>query len=304
MAEIGKAGSGAPAVTADRGAADGWTPSPAQQQRLAYRRRRTARSVVVATASTVLVLAVVVTVVVTSPGWPRLRDTFFDLSYGWQVLPDVLAGLWLNIRLMVICEIGILVVALAVALARSLRGPVFFPVRAAATAYTDLFRGLPLILTLLLLGFGMPSLRLDFLPNSALFWGCVALILTYGAYVSEVFRAGIESVHPSQRAAARSLGLSHGAAMRFVVVPQAVRRVVPPLLNDLVALQKDTGLISILGVVYDAVLVAKINTAQTYNYTPYVVAGLLFVLLTIPLTRITDAVARRQGWAGSGGGAV
>lgn len=258
----------------------------------------------IAAVSTILVVAVLVVVVVTSPGWSRLRDTFFDLSYGWQVLPDVAAGLWLNIRLMVVCEIGILIVALAVALARSLRGPVFFPLRAAATVYTDLFRGLPLILTLLLLGFGMPSLRLDFLPNSALFWGCVALILTYGAYVSEVFRAGIESVHPSQRAAARSLGLSHGKAMRYVVVPQAVRRVVPPLLNDLVALQKDTGLISILGVIYDAVLVAKINTAQTYNYTPYVVAGLLFVLLTIPLTRLTDAVARRQGWAGAGGGAV
>lgn len=301
MADLGKA---VPAQAVSGTAADDWTPSPVQQERLAYRRRRTRRSAAIATVSTVLVVAVVAVVVVTSPGWSRLRDTFFDLSYGWQVLPDVAAGLWLNIRLMVVCEIGILIVALAVALARSLRGPVFFPLRAAATIYTDLFRGLPLILTLLLLGFGMPSLRLDFLPNSALFWGCVALILTYGAYVSEVFRAGIESVHPSQRAAARSLGLSHGKAMRYVVVPQAVRRVVPPLLNDLVALQKDTGLISILGVIYDAVLVAKINTAQTYNYTPYVVAGLLFVVLTIPLTRLTDAVARRQGWAGAGGGAV
>lgn len=283
---------------------DGWTPSAVQLGRLAYRRRRTRRSVVIATVSTVVLVGIVVGVVVNSPGWPRFRDTFFDVSYGWEVLPEIAEGLWLNVRLMVVCEIGILIVALATALTRSLRGPVFFPLRAFATGYTDLFRGLPLILTLLLLGFGMPSLRLDFLPNSALFWGCVALILTYGAYVSEVFRAGIESVHPSQRAAARSLGLTHGQAMRFVVVPQAVRRVVPPLLNDLVALQKDTGLISILGVIYDAVLVAKINTAQTYNYTPYVVAGLLFVLLTIPLTRVTDAVARRQGWAGSGGGAV
>lgn len=291
------------AAVGTTGPADGWTPSPVQLGRLAYRRRRTVRSAAVATVSTAALLGVVTAVIVNSPGWPRFRDTFFDVDYGWQVLPEIAEGFWLNVRLMVVCEIGILIVALAVALTRSLRGPVFFPLRAAATVYTDLFRGLPLILTLLLLGFGMPSLRLDFLPNSALFWGCVALILTYGAYVSEVFRAGIESVHPSQRAAARSLGLTHGQAMRFVVVPQAVRRVVPPLLNDLVALQKDTGLISILGVIYDAVLVAKINTAQTYNYTPYVVAGLLFVLLTIPLTRITDAVARRQGWAG-GGGAV
>ncbi len=251
--------------------------------------------------STVVLVAVVVVAVRASPGWPRFQRTFFDLEYGWEVLPKVAEGLWLNVRLMVICEIGIVVLALLVALTRSLRGPVFFPLRAAATAYADLFRGLPLILTLLLLGFGMPSLRLDFLPNSALFWGCVALILTYAAYVSEVFRAGIESVHPSQRAAARSLGLTHWQAMRYVVVPQAVRRVVPPLLNDLVALQKDTGLISILGVVYDAVLQAKIETAQTYNYTPYVVAGLLFVLLTIPLTRVTDLVAKRQGWSGAGG---
>jgi polar amino acid transport system permease protein len=287
------------ADTATDADAGGWAPSPVQRERLAYRRRRTTRSVVIAAVSSVLVITALVVVVVNSPGWPRLRNTFFDVAYGWEVLPQIAEGLWLNIRLMVVCEIGILV-----ALTRSLRGPVFFPLRAAATIYADLFRGLPLVLTLLLLGFGMPSLRLEFLPNSALFWGCVALILTYGAYVSEVFRAGIESVHPSQRAAARSLGLSHGQAMRFVIVPQAVRRVVPPLLNDLVAVQKDTGLISILGVVYDAVLMAKIETAQTYNYTPYVVAGLLFVLLTIPMTRLTDAVGRRQGWSGSGGGAV
>ncbi len=280
---------------------DGWTPSPVELNRREYRSRRTRRSVIIAAASTVVLLAVVVVGVINTPGWPAFRKKFFDLAYGWQVLPDIAEGLWLNIRLAVVCEIGILVLALTVALLRTLRGPVFFPLRAAAIAYTDLFRGLPLILVLLLLGFGMPSLKLEWLPRSALFWGCVALILTYAAYVSEVLRAGIESVHPSQRAAARSLGLSHAKTMRFVVVPQAVRRVLPPLLNDLVALIKDTGLISVLGVIYDAVLNAQIKTAETFNYTPYVVAGLLFVLITIPLTRLTDWVARRQGWTGGGG---
>lgn len=286
---------------ADAETSDGWQPSAVQVERLAYRRRRTRRSALVASVSTLVLLAVGGVIIVNTPGWPQLRDSFFDLSYGWEVLPDIAEGLWLNVRLMVVCEAVILVVALAVALARTLRGPVFFPVRAAATVYVDLFRGLPLILVLYMLGFGMPSLRVAWLPSSALFWGCVALILTYSAYVAEVFRAGIESVHPSQRAAARSLGLTHAQTMRHVVVPQAVRRVLPPLLNDLVSLQKDTGLISVLGVIYDAVLGARIATAATFNYTPYVVAGLLFVLLTVPMTRFTDWVARRQGWTGSGG---
>ena len=282
-------------------ATEEWTPSPIQLQRISYRRRRTRRSALIAIASTVAMLAVLVLVLINTPGWTKFREAFFDVSYGWQVLPDIAKGLWLNIRIMVVCEICILIFAMLIALARTLRGPVFFPIRAAATIYTDLFRGLPLILVMLLLGFGMPSLRISWLPNSALFWGSVALILTYSAYVSEVFRAGIESVHPSQRAAARSLGLTYAQTMRHVVVPQAVRRVIPPLLNDLVSLQKDTGLISILGVIYDAVLYAQIATAKSFNYTPYTVAGLLFVLLTIPMTRLTDWVSRRQGWTGAGG---
>ena len=235
---------------------NGWQPSSIALQRSAFRRRRSQRSLAAAVVSTIVVVGVLAVLLVNAPGWPRLRSTFFDIAYGWQVLPEIAQGLWLNLRLMVVCEIVILLVALGVALIRSLRGPVFFPLRAAATVYVDLFRGLPLILVLLLLGFGMPSLKIGWLPSSALVWGCVSLILVYGAYVAEVLRAGINSVHPSQRAAARSLGLSHGKTMRFVVVPQAFRRVLPALMNDLVSLQKDTGLISILGVVYDAVLVA------------------------------------------------
>jgi polar amino acid transport system permease protein len=230
-----------------------------------------------------------------------VRASFFDADVALSSLPRVLEGLWLNVRVMAVASVVILVVALALAIARTLRGPVFFPLRAAATAYVDVFRGLPLILVLLLVGFGLPGLRLQGIPTSAVVLGGLALVLTYSAYVAEVFRAGIESVHPSQVAAARSLGLSRSQAMRTVVLPQAVRRVVPALLNDLVALQKDSGLISILGAI-DAVRAAQVQTSQYANFTPYVVAGVLFVLLTIPLTRFTDVLARRSGWAGATGG--
>jgi polar amino acid transport system permease protein len=208
-----------------------------------------------------------------------------------------LDGLWLNVQLLFFCALGALAVGLTVALLRSLRGPVAFPVRALATSYTYVFRGTPLIIVLYVMTFGVPGLRLAGTP-SILVLGGFALVITYGAYLAEVFRAGIESVHPSQRAAARSLGLSHRQAMRFVVLPQAVRRVTPPLLNDLVALQKDVGLVSIAGAV-DAVRAAQIVTAETFNFTPYLVAGVLFVLLAIPLIAVTDWVtlraARRQG---------
>jgi polar amino acid transport system permease protein len=281
--------------------ADGWVPSKRQLERLAYRRSRTVRSNVTAGASTVLLAVVVGWLVVHTQGWPRFRSAFLDVDYGRQVFADIAKGLWLNVRLMVVCEVVILVLAMLLALARSLRGPVFFPVRAAATIYTDVFRGLPLLLVLYLLGFGVPALRIAWLPNDALVWGGVGLVLTYAAYNAEVLRAGLDSVHSSQRAAARSLGLSHGQTMRHVVVPQAIRRVMPPLLNDLVSLQKDTALIAALGTpYYDAVLQAQIDTQTTYNYTPYVIAGLLFLVLTIPMTRFTDWVARRQGWVTAG----
>ena len=278
-----------------------WTPSAQQRDRLAFRRRRALHSGAVAAASTVAVTAVAVLALTSSPGWPRVRRSFFDVDVARESLPAVAAGLWLNVRVMAGCAVLILILALALAVARTLRGPVFFPLRAFATGYVDVFRGMPLILVLLLVGFGLPGLRLQGIPASAVLLGGLALVLTYSAYVAEVFRAGIESVHPSQIAAARSLGLTRAQAMRTVVLPQAVRRVVPPLLNDLVALQKDSGLISILGAI-DAVRAAQIETSQYANFTPYVVAGVLFVLLTIPLTRVTDALSRRSGWVGSQSG--
>ena len=266
--------------------------SPLAVERSAYRRSRARRSTAVALVSTVVFAAAVGVGLVNTPGWPRVQATFLDPETAWESLPPILAGLWLNIRVLVVAEIGILVVGLAVALLRTLRGPVFFPVRALAIGYVDLFRGVPLLIALYLIGFGLPALRLQGVPTDAAVLGTVALVLVYSAYVSEVFRAGIESVHPSQRAAARSLGLTHRQTMRIVVLPQAVRRVLPPLLNDFVALQKDVGLISVLGAV-DAIRAAQIESARSFNFTPYVVAGLLFVLLAVPTGRIADAVAAR-----------
>lgn len=279
---------------------DPWRPSAVELDRIAYRRRQTVRSAAVSAASTAVVAGVLWWAVTSSPGWPRVRWTYFNWDKAASSFPAVLDGLWLNVRILVVCGVLIAVLGLTVAVLRTLRGPVFFPLRLFATVYVDLFRGLPLLLVLLLLGYGAPALQLSGLPTSVLFWGCVALVLSYTAYVAEVFRAGIESVHPSQRAAARSLGLSYGQTLRHVILPQAVRRVVPPLMNDLVSLQKDSGLISILGAV-DAIRAAQIETASDFNYTPYVVAGVLFVCLTVPMARLTDHVARRQGFHGAGG---
>ena len=284
------------------GAPGAWEPSPLQRRREAYRQRRARRSSLVALGSTVVVALVLVLGVTATPGWPRVQETFFNPARAWSALPAVASGLWLNIRVMLVCGVLIAVLGLLVAVLRTLRGPVFLPLRLIATAYTDLFRGLPLLLVIFLLGFGVPALRLQGVPNDAVIWGGAALVLTYTAYVAEVFRAGIESVHPSQWAASRSLGLSYPQTLRFVVLPQAVRRVVPALLNDLVSLQKDSGLIAVLGVI-DAIRAAQIETATDFNFTPYVVAGLLFVALTIPLARLTDWVARRQGWLGATGAA-
>ncbi len=282
---------------------DPWTPSERQRQRDAYRRRRTRRSVLIATLSTAVVAVVVALVVRSTPGWPRVRDSFFDFDRGWHILPGLLRALWINVQIMLISEVFILVFALILAWLRTLQGPAFFPIRFLATAYVDIFRGLPLLLVLYIVGYGLPGLRLTGAPTSPFVLGIIALVLTYTAYVAEVFRAGIESVHPSQRAAARSLGLTHGQSMRFVVFPQAVRRVLPPLLNDFVSLQKDTSLVSILGVI-DVVLTAQNDTAKDFKFVPYVMAGLIFVVLTIPLARFTDWIGRRQGWRGVVGGAV
>ncbi|TDE52860.1 amino acid ABC transporter permease [Nonomuraea mesophila] len=269
-----------------------WVKSERQVERERLRRSRSRRTASIATASTFVFVVMVVWIVTSSPGWPRVRETFFDFGEFRKALPDVLDGFLLNIKMFLIAEPLILVVGLLVALARGVRTPAFFPIRVLATLYTDIFRGVPTILVIYLVGFGLPALRLQGIPTDLATLGIIALTLSYGAYVAEVFRSGIESIHPSQVAAARSLGLSHGKTMRFVVVPQATRRVVPPLLNDFVSLQKDTALVATIGPL-EALRQAQIHAASTFNFTPYLAAALLFILLTIPMARFTDHLAAR-----------
>ncbi|RDI74827.1 amino ABC transporter permease protein [Gaiella occulta] len=228
-----------------------------------------------------------------SPGWAEFKAYFFDGTYYRESFPEIASAFVVNVKLFLVAEGIILPAALLLAVLRSLPGPVFFPLRALAVVYTDLFRGIPTILVIFMLGFGMPGLGVSWIPRSQFFWAVVALVLVYSAYVSEVYRAGIESVHPSQSAAARSLGLSHGQTLRHVVVPQAVRRVVPPLLNDFIGLQKDTALVGALGVV-EAFRQTQIDQAATFNGTYYLVAATLFVAITIPLARFTDWLVARD----------
>ncbi|QOR71744.1 amino acid ABC transporter permease [Ruania alkalisoli] len=280
-----------------------WQPSERALQRAAYRAGRRRRSFGVALLSTVVVAALAWWVLVTSPGWERARETFFDPAEFTDVLPGIAEGLWLNLRVWLIAGAVSLVLGLLLAIARTTTSAALFPLRALVVGYVDIFRGVPVLLVLLLVGFGLPALRLPWLPNQAAFLGSLALVLTYSAYLSEIFRAGIESVHPSQVAAARALGLTRGQTTRRVVVPQAVRNVVPALLNMVVALQKDSGLISVLGAV-DAIRVAEIAVTGSYNFTPYVAAGFLFLLVSVPLTRAVDAYNARRGWRGARGAAV
>ncbi len=275
------------------GRALSWTPSPREQARQKVRSKIARKRSTIAAVSSALVLGALVIGLISSPGWPVVKKTFFDWEYGQTVLSTVARGLVTNITLTIIAAIAIGIIALTLALARTSRSAALTPFRLLATAYVDVFRGVPLLLVILLIGFGVPALRLTGVTNSVLVLGTVAVIITYSAYVAEVIRSGILSIHPSQRAAARSLGLSQTQTLRYVVLPQAFKRVVPPLLNDLVALLKDTGLVSILGVT-DAVRAGQIAASRTFNYTPYVISAILFLLITIPLTRYTDRVLNRS----------
>ena len=258
------------------------------------------RGILIAIVSTVIVFAVLGYVIVSSPGWPRVQQSFFDPETFDESLPRVTAAFWVNVQLFLTAEVLVLGFGLVLAVLRSLPGAALAPIRLLATAYVDLFRALPGILVVSMLGFGIPALRIEGVPNDEFFWALVALTLLYSAYVSEVYRAGIDSVHPSQAAAARSLGLSQLQAMRFVVLPQAVRRVVPPLLNDFIGLQKDTALVSVLGVV-DVFRAAQIRQSATFNNTPYVITAVVFILLTIPLARLVDWLVRRERRRSSAG---
>jgi polar amino acid transport system permease protein len=252
-----------------------------------------ARSVVIALVSTVVFFAVLILVIANSPGWPEVKSAFFDPAVFKDSFPEVLRAFWRNIKIFCVAEVFILAFALFIAVLRSLPGPVFFPIRVLAIVYTDVFRGIPTVLVIFMLGFGAPALAIKGLPIDPVFWAVVALVLVYSAYVAEVYRAGIESVHPSQDAAARSLGLTRGQSLHYVVVPQAVRRVVPPLLNDFIGLQKDTALVALIGPI-ETFRQAQIDTAATFNFTPYTAAAVVFIVFTIPLARLTDWLNERS----------
>jgi polar amino acid transport system permease protein len=272
---------------------DAYQPSAAELERRAFRADRKRKSTLVAFTSTLVVAVLVFWALVSTPGWERVSESFFNLDVAVKAFPRIIDGLILNLKVLAMTSVSVLFFGLLLAVLRTLKNPVFFPLRIFSKGYVDFFRGLPLIIVLYLVGFGIPGLRLEFLGRIPVeILGTAALTLTYSAYVAEVFRAGIESIHPSQRLAARSLGLSYSKSMRLVVLPQAVRRVAPPLMNDFVALQKDVGLISVLGAI-DAVRGAQIEVAKFANFTPYVVSGLLFVLLAIPTVRFTDRIAQK-----------
>jgi polar amino acid transport system permease protein len=247
-------------------------------------------------------IAAIVLLVVNAPGWPEVKQAFFNREIFRESLPGIASAFLTNVKIFCFAEAVILFTALGLAVLRSLQGPVFFPLRALAIVYADFFRGVPTILLVYLLGFGIPALDLPYgisdpellwgVPAEVV-WGTLALILVYTAYVSEVYRAGIESVHSSQNAAARSLGLSHGQALRYVVIPQAVRRVIPPLLNDFIGLQKDTALVALIGVT-EAFRQSTIDSASDFNFTPYLAAAFMFLLVTVPLTRLTDYLISRD----------
>jgi polar amino acid transport system permease protein len=252
-----------------------------------------ARGVAIALFSTAVFATVVLVAITRSAGWPEVRRTFFDWNDISSSFPDIARAFVLNVKIFLVCEVFILLLALVIAVLRSLPGPVFFPLRALAVIYTDLARGVPTILVIALLGFGAPALQLTGVPSSRVFWAGVGLILIYSGYVAEVYRAGIESVHPSQEAAARSLGLSRFHALRHVILPQAIRRVIPPLLNDFIGLQKDTALVGTLGVI-EAFNQSQIDSNATFTYGAYLAAAVLFVAITIPLARLTDWLIARD----------
>ena len=251
------------------------------------------RSTLIALISTVVVFGLIVVVVTNAPNWPEVQRSFFDGAIFERSLPKVIAAFGTNIALFLTAEALILVFGLVLAILRGLPGPAFFPVRLLATAYVDIFRAVPGLLVIYLLGFGITALGIPGVPTDFFFYGVLALALVYSAYVSEVYRAGIDSVHWSQEAAARSLGLSRLQALRYVIVPQAIRRVIPPLLNDFIGLQKDTVLVSSLGVV-EIFRQAQILKSATFNFTPLIAVALVFIVVTIPLARLTDWLVARD----------
>jgi len=269
-------------------------PSEIERARRNYRRDRARRSTTIALASTVVVFVALWVAVANTPGWPAAHDAFFNGTEFHDKFGGVARGMLVDLKILVIAEPCVIVLGMVVALMRTTRGAVLMPLRAISAIYVDVFRGCPLIIEMFMFGLGVPALQLSWLPKSPTVWAGVAIVLNYTAYVSEVLRAGIQSVHPSQRAASRSLGLTQGQTMRHVVLPQAARNVLPALLNDFIALQKDVGLVGVVGGVTDAVQQATINNSLDFNFTSYVIAAMLFIALAVPTRWLADWYVRRK----------
>ena len=280
----------------------GHPTSEVELSRRAYRKRQQLKSVITSLISTIVLAAIIVVGLEMSPGWPRVKETFFSPEYFAASLPEVLTGLWLNVKVLVVALIGVAIFATLIALVRTSNNPVLFPLRVLAALYTTIMRGVPMIVVLYLIGFGIPGLGIFGRIDPSLL-GTIAVVMGYSAYVAEVLRAGFNDVHPSQRASARYLGLKAGQTTRMIVIPQALRKVAPALMNDFISMQKDVGLISVLGAV-DAVRAAQIEVASTYNFTPYVVASLLFILMSVPFILLNDWYTARLRKRELSGGTV
>lgn len=276
--------------------------SEVELSRRAYRKKQQLQSVVTSLISTIVFVAIIVIGLKMSPGWPRVKETFFSAEYFVSSFPEILKGLWLNVKVLAVALIGVAIFATLIALVRTSNNPVLFPLSALAALYTTIMRGIPMIVVLYLIGFGIPGLGIFGRIDPSIL-GTVAVIMGYSAYVAEVLRAGFNDVHPSQRASARSLGLTAGQTTRMIVIPQALRKVAPALMNDFISMQKDVGLISVLGAV-DAVRAAQIEVASTYNFTPYVVASLLFILMSVPFILLNDWYSARLRKRELSGGTV
>lgn len=265
---------------------DGYEISPVEQERQAFRKRQGARSVVISIISTLVLAAIIVVTLKLAPGWPRVQETFFSPHYFAESFPVVLDGLWLNVRVLIYSLIGTAVFGTLLAVIRISKSAVLFPLRVIAQFYTTVMRGIPMLVVLYIIGFGIPGLGIfGRIPVEVL--GTIAVTMSYSAYIAEVLRAGFQDVSPQQRASARSLGLSSGQTVRLVIIPQALRKIAPALMNDFIAMQKDVGLISTLGAI-DAVRAAQVQVALTFNFTPYIVASVLFILLSIPFILLND----------------
>ena len=262
-------------------------------RRQVYETRVRRRSAAIAGASTAAVLLAIVLLVPLAPGWPGVKKSFFNADVFVETFPGLLDAFVWDVAIFLWSAPLIFFVGLLIALARDARSPALYPLRLFGMFYTDIFRGVPVILVIYLIGFGIPGLGLPRPWNSPYIWGTVALVLTYSAYVAEVFRTGIEGVHQSQRAAAQSLGLENRDVMRYVVLPQAIRKVVPANMNIFIALQKDVALLSFIGPV-EIFRQAGVYKSLLANFTPYVGAALIFLAITIPATRYADYLLAKQ----------